>query len=227
MNTAIGRGYNKQPTTIRLAISARGHRMHNIWSVWSYRLRRSFLLQSDVALFHWALLESDPTIASYELEAPSLATKVSGETVGTRFDAAVTFRDGSIAWDEVKATLESNDPRHKIQLQAQTQLAAEHGAQYRLFAEANLRPHTTRIWNCLRMLQVLQAAQAFSVARARTSVLSLLASEPATIGTLRRIDQGDEGLNLAAIFGLFLETAIVGDIDSAPLTDRTEVRLAE
>lgn len=213
--------------TIRRAIAQRGHRLHNIWYVWSYKLRRPCVLPSDSALFHWALLECDSTVASYELEAPSLATEIRGEIVGTRFDAEVTFVDQTIAWDEVKWDIATGDPERDLQLQAQSQLAAQHGIRYRLFTMEILQPQISRIWNCLRMLQILQAAQEFSLASARTGVLSRLLAGPAEIGELRCIDQQDEGLNLAAVFGLMLESAITGDIDSAPMTDRTMVRLRE
>jgi hypothetical protein len=221
MPTTHGTTGRESPRTIRLAIAERGHRHHNIWYVWSYKLRRSCVLPSDAALFHWALLEADATVTSYQLEAPSLVTSIRGEDVGTRFDAEVKFVDGTVTWDEVKWDIAGHDAARNLQLQAQSQLAAQYGIRYRLFTMDDLRPHTNRVWNCLRMLQTLHAAEAFSVASARTCIVSRLLSGPAVIGELRSLDKGDEGLNLAAIFGLLLESAITGDIDSAPMTDQT------
>lgn len=214
------------PTTIRLAIAQRGRRLHNVWCVWSYKLKQPFVLQSDVALFHFAVLEADPTVESYEFEAPSLVTETRGEIVGTRFDATVMFSNGAITWDEVKWEIDSGDAEQSLQLEAQAQLAAQHGARYRRFTVELLQPFTNRVWNCLRMLQVLQAAQSFSVASARTCILARLTSGPATIGELRCLDFPDEALKLAAIFGLRLEASATIDLDSGPITDASIVCLA-
>lgn len=215
----------KSPSTIRLAIAERGHRVHNLWYVWSYKHRRSFVLPSDPALYHWALLEADSTVASYELEAPSLTTEIDGVSVTTRFDATVHFKDGHIAWDEVKSQSSKTDIRQELQLKAQAQLAAFNSVQYRLFTLAELQPQLNRVWNCLRMLQVLRAANQFSVADARTRVIPCLVGGVKTIGELRTLAPGDQGLNLAAIFGLVLEAAATIDLDSAPLTDHSTVKL--
>jgi len=225
MDSSNGKGRHSPPKTIRLAIAQRGHRLHNIWWVWSYKLRESCLLPSDAALFHFALLEADPRVVSYVLEAPSLATEMGGALVGTRFDAEVRLTDGTTTWDEVKWDIDSCNSERPLQLPAQAQLAAQHGVLYRLFTVEDLRPHTNRVWNCLRMLQVLQAAQPFSVASARTCVLARLSSSPAMIGELRGVDQQDEALNLAAVFGLMLEAAVTFDLDSGPITDGSEIRL--
>lgn len=213
------------PKTIRLAIAQRGHMPHNIWVGWSYKLRKTLLLPSDPSLSYVALLEGDSTVVSYELETPSLVTAVSNTVVGTRFDATVRYADGSISWDEVKGDIDAKASELSLQLQAQSQLSAQHGIRYRLFTYDDFLPQMNRVWNCLRMLQVLQAAQSFSVARSRTSVLSRLSSGAATIGELKSLDQNDEALNLASVFGLMFESAITGDLDSRPISDKSIVRL--
>lgn len=223
---ALSKTPHSGPKTIRLAIAQRGHMSHNIWVVWSYKLRKTLLLPSDAALCYVALLEGDSTIVSYELEAPSLVTTVNNAVVGTRFDATVRYVDGSVSWDEVKRDIDSTAPELSLQLQAQSQLSVLHGIPYRLFTSNDFLPKMNRVWNCLRMLQVLQAAQPFSVARSRTSVLSRLASGPATIGELKSLDQNDEALNLASVFGLMFESAIIGDLDSKPISDGSIVHLA-
>lgn len=214
------------PKTIRLAIAQRGHIPHNIWVFWSYKLRKVFLLPSDRAVCYFALLEGDSTVVSYELETPSLVTAVGNAIVGTRFDATVRYRDGSISWDEVKGDIDSRESEPPLQLQAQKQLSAQHEIRYRLFTDDDFLPQMNRVWNCLRMLQVLQAAQSFSVARPRTSVLSRLSSGAATIGELKSLDQNDQALNLASVFGLMFESAITGDLDLRPISDGSIVRLA-
>jgi len=215
------------PKTIRLAIAQRGHMSHNIWVAWSYKLRKTLLLPSDAALCYVALLEGDSTVVSYELEAPSLVTTVNNAVVGTRFDATVRYVDGSVSWDEVKRDIDSTAPGSpSLQLQAQSQLSVLHGVRYRLFTSNDFLPKMNRVWNCLRMLQVLQAAQTFSVARSRTSVLSRLSSGAAAIGELKSLDQNDEALNLASIFGLMFESVIIGDIDSKPISNESIVHLA-
>lgn len=214
---------HQAPTTIRLAVAERGHKLHNLWSVWSYKLQKSCLLPSDPALFHFALLESDLRVRSYELEAPSLAIRLNHEVVGTRFDAEVHFKDGTVAWDEVKGDVEAIDDAQQKQLEAQAKLAAAHQVLYRLFTINELKPHTTRVWNCLRMLQVLQAAKEFSVAGARTLVLSRLCGGVASIGELIETGGDDRGITLAAIFGLMLDGSVLGDLESTPLTLATKL----
>jgi hypothetical protein len=213
----------KAPTTIRLAIAERGHRLHNLWVVWSYKLQETCLLPSDAALFHFALLESDPTVATFKLESPSLSTFPGNDPVGTRFDAEVFFKDGRISWDEVKADLRTLDEAQKRQIEAQRFLAVTHGVLYRLFSLKELAPHTNRVWNSLRMLQVLHAANGFSVAAQKTLVLSRLCGGSASIKELIELGDGDRGLVLAAAFGLMLDAVIYGDVESAPLTLETRL----
>ncbi len=213
------------PTTVRLAVAQRGHKIFNIWYAWSYKLRTELILPSDPALFHVALLEADPNVKTYVLEAPSMVAHMHDEVVRTRFDATVTFRNGSKSWDEVKWDLPTPDSDRPNQIRAQSQLAAENGVEHRIFTAEILARQATRIWNALRMLQVLHAAEDFSVAMGRTSILNRLLAGPSSIGELRQVEKQDEGLNLAALFGLVVEGAISCDIDSAPLSDRTIVSL--
>jgi hypothetical protein len=142
MLTTLGRTGRESPKTIRLAIAERGHRHHNIWYVWSYKLRMPCVLPSDAALFHWALLEADTTVASYQLEAPSLVTGIRGEVVGTRFDAEVRFVDGTVTWDEVKWDIAGQDAARNAPAEGPQERGSNDAIQGRL----GLRP---MFW-CLR-----------------------------------------------------------------------------
>lgn len=210
---------HRAPTTIRSAMAARGRRLHNLWYVHSYLSDSVCILPSDAALFHFALLEGDPKVLKYELEAPSLETTINGEAVGTRFDAQVFLKDGTEEWHEVKADKTLNEVDNSSQLKAQRLLAEQHGVQYRLFTLKELNSQIVRIWNVLRMLQVIHAAHKLELASARTVAVSHLLLGPLPLGEFRSIHQADEGINLAAVFSLLLDGAVTADIDSAPIND--------
>lgn len=213
--------------TLRLAIAQRGQRLHNLWWLWSPKCKKFLTLPSDAALAHAALQEGDPDVIRYELEAPSYITQVAGITTGTRYDSTVYLTDGSKCWDEVKAEENAAAINDTEQIKAQRLIAQEHGTTYRLFTQKELKPKLNRIWNILRGLQCIAAAQRFQMSASNTVILAHLNAGPSTIGKVRLLGDGDEGINLAALFSLLFRGDVVTDLDSQAIDDESVVVLKD
>lgn len=214
-------------SSIRVAAAERGHRLHSLALVYSYKNQVTLIVPSIPALFHVVMLETDRNVASYVLEQPTYAAMIDGERVWTRFDATVRQKVGGTTWDEVKGDVAKEALLQTPQIQAQISIAAEHGEQYRLFTLADFRDHQNRIWNGIRMLSTVQRARTLTLATARTAIVARLLHRPATQGELRQFADGDEGLNLAALYGLYLDGRVDADLAAGPVTDLTEFRLQQ
>ncbi len=209
----------KVPNTLREFVRQRGQHAHNLWVCYSAKQNRELHLTSDYAMCHVVLLECDPEIVSYTLEAPEHCTQIAGKWVGTRFDATVIYKDGHQEWHEVKALRDFFDTRENDQIAAQMQIAEEYGTQYKLFTDEEIRPQLHRIWNGLLMLSCLSAAREHSLMPYRTVIIATLMAKPQPIGALRHLVDGDQGLLLAALFELVLQGHVLLDMDSKLLTD--------
>jgi hypothetical protein len=211
----------KRESNLRSAIADRGHLIYNVWVGYSHKLKQTLVLNSDVAVCHVVMLETDPHVIRYVLEAPSHVTVLDEKTVRTRFDASVYFDDGTFTWDEVKSDLTAEQAKRSEQLRAQRQIAAEHGVNHRVFTRDDFTRHLPRIFNGLRMLKTLGAARDLSLAVPRTAILAATASGPANHGTFRGLAEGDQGLNLAAAYALLLEGVLTTDLGTGPISDGT------
>lgn len=212
-------------SSVRAAAAQRGKKLHNLWWIWSRKNNEYLILPSDAALCHVALLEGDSQVERFELEAPSYSTQVAGVTIGTRFDATVFFRDGTSAWDEVKAVENAKEVEDSDQIKAQRLLSAQHHKTYRLFTKEDFLPKLDRVWNLLRILQCVAAAKDFPLAAHKTFILAKLGGGPATLRDLELVGDKDVGLLLAATFDLFLDGHVSIDIDSHAIDNFSLVTL--
>lgn len=109
---------------------ARGHRVNNLWLVYSPKTDRDWLLPSDRQLVHWLVfLESDRDVLSFDLAPDPVISHDEIESRATELDAIAIYRDRHVEWHEVKAgaTLRDSD---RSQFQAQVAAAHKAGATY-------------------------------------------------------------------------------------------------
>ena len=119
------------------AYRSRARRNSNLWLVYSPKTNRDWILPSDRQLIHWlAFLEAAPAVASFDLDPPLELLKDIHTTVGTKVDAVVRMRDGSVEWHEAKAVADLDS----LQLRAQRELATARHITYRLIDDSRLFP---------------------------------------------------------------------------------------
>ena len=139
-------GVERSPrSTLRRSIPdayrARGHRVNNLWLVYSPKTDRDWLLTTDRQLVHWLVfLESNREVLSFDLAPEPVMSHDAKEPRATELDAIAIFRDRHLEWHEVIAgtTLRETDPP---QFQAQVTAARNAGASYRIFNDEDLSPN--------------------------------------------------------------------------------------
>lgn len=122
------------------AYRARGHRINNLWLVYSAKTDRDWLLQSDRQLVHWlAFLEANPEVLTFDLAPEPVLSHEDMEQRATELDAIAVYRDRHVEWHEVKAgTTRQESDRYQFLVQAAA--ASEASAAYHIFSDEDLRP---------------------------------------------------------------------------------------
>ncbi len=76
------------------AYRARGHRVNNLWLVYSPKTDRDWLLPSDRQLVHWLVfLESNPEVLSFDLAPKPIISHDSNAPRAIELDAIAIYRD--------------------------------------------------------------------------------------------------------------------------------------
>ena len=123
--------------SLRSVYRARGHRVANLWAVYSVKTDRDWLLPSDRQLIHWLYyLETNPEVYSFDLAPDPVVSHDENEARATELDASVVFRDGRIEWHEVKAST-SPQENERSQHQAQSFATEREGVGYRRFSDTD------------------------------------------------------------------------------------------
>jgi len=210
---------------LRSAIKARGRRIHNLWYLYSPRLKRDVVLRSDAEFAHFCFVEADPTVLRYELEPPPVTVVVGDEAMRTQFDAFVEFRGAPPELREIKTSEDSLSGNEERQRVAQQIAAAKAGFRYVRITKADLAAHAQLIrnWRC---------AIAFQAA-CREDLLTPFEDKLLTsAGTLRNcsleelLQDTEPGLRskyLAALFSLIQNAKLHSDIAAMPLSGATRL----
>lgn len=144
--------------TVIDAYRARGHGPSNLWLVTSVKTNQDWLLPSDRQLIHWiACLEINSDVIDFDLAPEVILSQDSNEQKATQLDAIVTYKDHRIAWHEVKAGRNKQDPNNRSQFLAQAAAASKEHVQYRIFNDRDLKPLTKM---ALRWIKPLAFANA-------------------------------------------------------------------
>ena len=124
------------------AYRTRGHRVNNLWLVYSVKTDRDWLLPSDRQFVHWlTFLETNPEVVTFDLAPEPVLSHDDKECRATELDAIAVFRDQHVEWHEVKAGTVRQDA-DRSQFLAQEAAAHDAGAIYRIFNDQDLRPNS-------------------------------------------------------------------------------------
>lgn len=192
------------------AYRARGHRVNNLWLVYSAKTDRDWLLPSDRQLVHWlAFLESNPEVLTFDLAPEPVLSHDDLETRATELDAMVVFRDRHVEWHEVKAgrILKDTD---RSQFLAQEAAANQAGAIYRIFNDEDLIPKARIATRWLKAMGFAEAIRGQEHGACRLSLVAYLNGKKG--GHVRSILSELESFDPAVVLGTLVRLSVSGTV---------------
>ncbi len=206
-------GIGRSPrSTLRRSIPdayrARGHRINNLWLVYSPKTDRDWLLPSDRQLVHWLVfLESDREVLSFDLAPEPVASHDANEPRATELDAIVIFRDRHVEWHEVKAgtKLQETD---RSQFQAQVAAAQKAGAIYRIINDEDLGPKARLATRWLKAIGFAAAIRGQEHGSCRSALVACLNNKKN--GFVRSIVSELQTFDTAVVLGLLVRLSLSG-----------------
>ena len=213
---------------LRDLVKHRGHRIFNIWYVYSPKLGRDWVLDSDLAYDHFTSLEANLEVVFYDLDPPPVIVKVGDDDHKTTFDAKVVFKNGKTEYREVKYADEVADAtavRTQHQLEAQAKWLESQNASYCVITEEVLLPERQRIMNWRRIISAMARARYLNIDVIGSTVATVMSSRlNSTISELlQSVPQPERPRWLAAIFRLIQQVVLTSDLDVRPLSGQTAI----
>lgn len=202
------------------AYGARGHHQSSLWSVYSPRTNRDWVLRGDLEWGHFLFAESDPKIETINYSPVPQIVRVGDEDCATELDAEVKFKNGRIQWREIKFSdsFEELDARSQRQWKAQAEAANSQGIEYVRFTENEIFANPQRIANWRRVVAWLAAVRGRSLYSQHVEVAALLnAQGSASLEEIRLLGSGPESAYyVAAVLKGVQDGKFFSDLDVKP-----------
>lgn len=197
---------------------ARGHRVNNLWLVYSPKMDRDWILPSDRQLVHWLVfLESDRDVLSYDLAPEPIMSHDGVEQRETELDAIVIYRDRHVEWHEVKAgTTHSESDRS--QFQAQAAAANNAGAIYKIINDVDLAPKARLAIRWLKAIGFAAAIRGQEHGPCRSALVIYLNNKKS--GHVSSILTELQAFDSAVVLGMLVRLSVSG-IVNLNLEDRS------
>lgn len=214
----------QQKSTVRASVKKRGRAAYNIWSVWSPKTQRRWVLKSDLCEEHWLLLEADPDIASFELGPGLAGDNPSADSELSKIDAVVRLQSGRVEWRSVKYRTEvrpDDPPTGSVEDTVDATFARC------VITDEQLSKHSLLIENFRRVVSVQARTADFPPADEQNRVAALLRSQGrVALGDLvEGLDSPNTALVLSGAFALLTSGFARSDLDVARLSTRTQLWL--
>lgn len=192
------------------AYRARGHRVNNLWLVYSAKTDRDWLIPSDRQLVHWiAFLEANPEVLTFDLAPePDVSHDDKGPR-GTELDAIAIFRDRHVEWHEVKAGTTRQETDHP-QFLAQATAAHEAAVTYRIFNDDDLRPKARLAVRWLKAIGFAAAIRGQELGACRSALVAYLHSSAS--GYVKSIVSELDAFDLAVVLGMLVRLSLSGTV---------------
>ncbi|GAB6196020.1 hypothetical protein [Lysobacter xanthus] len=206
---------------------ARGRRNANLWLVQCWRTGGDLVFSGDARAEHYYACEGDATVAdaSYVVEPQLIA--VEGRSFEIVFDARVVYRDGRIEFRRVGSKAPTPDGEDEVAFRAHVDAAARLGGTYQAVRLHDLDLLRQRTANWRRMLRFLRATKHHPLGMVESDVrLRFEQRGSTTLGRLLdTLTVHEEPLVVAAVARLLLKRVLASDLDRAPLSRGTTLKL--
>jgi len=192
------------------AYRARGHRINNLWLVYSAKTDRDWLLPSDRQLVHWlAFLEGNPQVLTFDLAPEPVLSHDDSEQRATELDAIAVYRDRHVEWHEVKAGTIRQE-RDRSQFLAQAAAASEARATYRIFNDEDLRPKALLAIRWLKAIGFAAAIRGQEYGPCRSALAAYVHDRKG--GHVRSILSDLKNHDPAVVLGMLVRLSVSGTI---------------
>lgn len=192
------------------AYRARGHRINNLWLVYSAKTDRDWLLPSDRQLVHWlAFLEANPAVLTFDLAPEPVLSHDGAEQRSTELDAIAVYRDKHVEWHEVKAGTIRQESDHS-QFLAQAAAASEAGAAYHIFNDEDLYPKARLAVRWLKALGFAAAIRGQEHVPCRSALVAYVHNREG--GHVGSIISQMRNYDSAIVLGLLIRLSVLGII---------------
>ncbi len=200
---------------------ARGHRVANLWLVYSVKTNRDWVLSSDRRLVHWLYyLETNPSIASFDLDPDHVVSPGIAGANDIKPDAIAVYENGNIEWHVVKAN-------KLLRSQQETpiySITPEKVVAYRRFDDDDFEGTPARV--ALRWLKPIAYAEVIRDEECiphRTALIAYCSDRRS--GTIAPLLSDLRMFDTPTLLGVFTRLVINGaltlDLHSAPFGPRT------
>jgi hypothetical protein len=214
-------------SSVRSEVKRRGRALNNIWSVFSPKTQRQWILHSDLAEEHWLLLEADSHVVSFDLP-PFQATGGDPHTdLSSDVDAIVRMRSGAVEWRQIQYV---TAPRSEAAIPEITDRQADRGLfSHVVITDEQLSEKALLIRNFRQVVAAQRRTAAFPPIKYRNAAAEWLRTEGwFTLGAfIEGLDPAETALALSGAYSLLTSGIAVSDLDVAPLSTRTQLWLRE
>lgn len=212
-------------SSVRSEVKRRGRALYNIWSVFSPKTQRHWILRSDLLEEHWLLLEADPAVVSFDL-GPMRDDGQEPPRADPLFDvdAIVRMRSGAVEWRQIRYVTAPKDD------EVPSRVTAKQGPYVPVvITDEQLSGQALLISNFRQVVAAQFRTAAFPPIKQRAAAAERLRIDGRlTLGDLLKGLEAAEGaLALSGAYALLSSGFAVSDLDVAPLSTRTQLWLRE
>jgi len=211
-------------SSVRSEVKRRGRALYNIWSVFSPKTQRHWILRSDLLEEHWLLLEADPAVVSFDLDPMREDGTESRADPLFDVDAIVRMRSGAVEWRQIRYVTAPKDD------EVPSRFTAAQGPYVPVvITDEQLSGQALLISNFRQVVAAQFRTAAFPPIKQRDAAAERLRIDGRlTLGDLLRgLDAADGALALSGAYALLTSGFAVSDLDVAPLSTRTQLWLRE
>lgn len=208
-------------------VQSPGRYGNNRWEGFSWRLRRTVHLNSDLEYDFWILIESNPEYVAFCEQPLRIRVRVGNKNVTSIFDMwTLTWEGAECYWEvkyEEKLRGRSDDPRLDAQLSAQEIYCNAAEEEYRVITDREIRANPLILDNWKQITRQLARTQSLDLAALEESVLHFIRDEGhVRLGYIEdRFPSEHPGRALAATFRLLHRGTLRAPLEREPLSPNT------
>ncbi|WP_457306992.1 hypothetical protein [Polaromonas sp. P5_E6] len=202
----------------------RGHKNHNIWTVYSTKNQKDFVLIGDMEYlnFHW--MEGDPKILSFSVDSDLYIADEDDSSKANYPAAIAVYQDGEIQWREVK-----EDEEQEGSMPAQNQRAIQERItqdfqyQYLRVTPELIKKHWQFICNWRRATAFCAAVRHLNIQQYEDEVCALVSARKAIAlsAIVAEYTAEEHSRVVAALLKLTQQGRVLSDLDKLSLGPRT------
>lgn len=224
-----GRAPLRASATLRSTLSLFGRSSGNLSFVYGPKVKRDWVVASDLELFHFLSLEGNPEVESYDLDPQRIVAHLANQGyVGSKPDATVRFRTGLVELVEVKYERDlKTDVRAEFQIAAQKAAATKLGANWSVYTESAVLERERWLQDWADIVVAMSEIK-YQSAYQQDDILALLNREKKLdLRSISRQIRGEWLFTFCSVFKLVQEAKLFSNLADEPLSWGTRISQGE